>query len=80
MGTIRRVHGSYWLVMRGTPFALCKFDFDSPKQLAELKRKQDFTIEGRCEGRIEGKDGPAEFSRLGPFITFSGCKIVSAGK
>jgi RNA polymerase sigma factor (sigma-70 family) len=83
MGAIRRAHGSYWLLLRqdrGDPFALCIFDFDSQKQLAELKYNQDVTIEGRCDGRLEEKDGPAEFSRMGPLITFRGCKIVSAGQ
>jgi RNA polymerase sigma factor (sigma-70 family) len=82
VGTIRRAHGSYWLGLRQGrgPLALCIFDFDSQKQLAELKLKQPLTIEGRCDGRIEEKDGPAEFSRMGPIITFRGCKIVSVNQ
>jgi hypothetical protein len=80
VGTIRRVHGSYWMLMRGTPFITCKFNFDSQKQLAELKPNEDLTVEGQCDGRIEEKDGPAEFRLHGAAITFSGCKIVNASK
>ncbi len=65
----------YWLTMHNGQsgyWGLFKFNLNDRKQLAELKGRQELTIEGRCEGRIlEGNQ---------PRIEFSDCKIVSVNK